>query len=161
MNRYNYYHLVFITHVGCAGAPHEVRSFATDFHRKNRLELAKGSIREISIIQPVRERNEQAWSTTSHSVVEAENKCEQGLKVMALLVEVSRDSGSHQDQSLNGGLNSHVHTYGIYRLGFFLLTSSDKLTTSYIQSSLLLGCMMSHIETSASLVCLGIIANDS
>lgn len=61
-NRRNYYHLVFIMHVGCAGAPHAVRTSATNFHR-SRLEVAKGSVREILIILPVRERNEQAWST--------------------------------------------------------------------------------------------------
>lgn len=41
-------------HVGCAGAPREVRSSATDFHG-SRLELAKGSVREISIILPIRQ----------------------------------------------------------------------------------------------------------
>lgn len=93
-NRCNYYHLVFIMHVGWAGAPQEVRCSATDFHR-SRLELAKGSVREILIILPVRERNEQAWSATSRSVVKVENKCELGLEVMALVIEITRDSGSH------------------------------------------------------------------
>lgn len=80
-------------HAGCAGAPHEVRSFTTDFHR-SRLELAESSVRETRIILPARERNEQVWSTPNHSLVKPENKYGLGLEVMGLITEIVRDPGS-------------------------------------------------------------------
>lgn len=111
-NRHNYYHLVSIMHIGSAGAPCEARSSATDFCR-SRLELAKGNGREILIIRPIKERNEQAWTVTSHSEVKAENKCELGLKVMTLVTEITEDSVRHPGSVTQHRSEISVPTCGI------------------------------------------------
>lgn len=91
-NGCNYHLPVFTVHTGCAGAPAEVRSFPTEFHRST-LELGKGIVPENLILLPARERNVL---------------CSKMWKFWLWFLRLPEAPGVPQDQLFNVGLKSHV-----------------------------------------------------